>query len=945
MANKKFSDFTLKTTPTSGDFLVGYNGVDNIRIDPANLAGYPFLIDTQSLYSGFVPSGLSGNPQGNTVLGISAGNSLTTSSSNTLIGDSAGKSITNSSVQSVIIGKSAGEFKTIGSQSVLVGYEAGKNSSAGANVLVGYQAGLSNTGGNTIAIGENAARSNQSSSHLSIGATAGYSNTTGSGNTNIGHQAGAQITTGSNNTNLGYLAGANVTGNNNVLLGYRAGDDAGAWNNTIIIGHNGVTSPVGQSNFIVLGNSSHTTLQIPGIQSGASNGDVLTYNATLGKLELQTPSAGGATDLNGLSDVVVDLSSDNAFLINTSPYANLTSGTQNLIIGEGAGNALRNQASRNICIGYNAGSINQLGSGGVAIGNSSATTSGGIKNGFVAIGDNSGASDYGVCLGYYANGLAAGGRGIVAISYQAARFNTADYHISIGEQSGYSNTSGASNTNVGYQAGYSNTTGASRVMLGYEAGRNNTGSNNVFLGKATGKGAGSGSQTIAIGQGVMETASQINNSVLIGNYMAANCTSGADSTVAIGTNCLSVSGYSGEANTVVGHQAGNNLSSGDNNTLIGRSAGDSITSGSNLTVIGYDADASSATATNEITLGNASVTSFRIPGIQSGASDGDVLTFNSSAGKLELQAAGGGGASDLNGLSDCLVDTDSLYVGEVPSGLSGNPQGNTVLGIDCGNALTTGTLNTFFGRDAGKSATSALSNTFFGAGAGQSLTTNFNNCLFGVFAGQNITGRDNVGIGNIAFRFGGGDYNVCIGSTAGTGVNSGDYNTMVGTLTDGGSGNNNTLLGNGATRSSNSVNNEITLGNSSIATLRCAVTSITSLSDERDKSEIEDLSYGLAFIDALQPRQFVWDNRPETRIQTDDEGNQTEVEFYSDNKGKKDFGFIAQEVRELDNDTLRLVYTENEDKLEMSYGKLVPILVKAIQELKEEVEILKSQNN
>ena len=35
---------------------------------------------------------------------------------------------------------------------------------------------------------------------------------------------------------------------------------------------------------------------------------------------------------------------------------------------------------------------------------------------------------------------------------------------------------------------------------------------------------------------------------------------------------------------------------------------------------------------------------------------------------------------------------------------------------------------------------------------------------------------------------------------------------------------------------------------------------------------------------------------------------------------------------------------ENEDKLELSYGKLVPILVKAIQELKEEVEILKSQN-
>ena len=56
-------------------------------------------------------------------------------------------------------------------------------------------------------------------------------------------------------------------------------------------------------------------------------------------------------------------------------------------------------------------------------------------------------------------------------------------------------------------------------------------------------------------------------------------------------------------------------------------------------------------------------------------------------------------------------------------------------------------------------------------------------------------------------------------------------------------------------------------------------------------------------------------------------------------------GRYEQEVKELDNDTLRLVYDENPDKLELSYGKLVPILVKAIQELKEEVEILKSQNN
>ena len=126
---------------------------------------------------------------------------------------------------------------------------------------------------------------------------------------------------------------------------------------------------------------------------------------------------------------------------------------------------------------------------------------------------------------------------------------------------------------------------------------------------------------------------------------------------------------------------------------------------------------------------------------------------------------------------------------------------------------------------------------------------------------------------------------------------------MVGVNYNGGgvtTGSNNLLLGNNAAATSTSVSNEITLGNSSITSLRCAVTSITSLSDERDKSEIKDLEYGLAFIDALQPREFVWDNRPETEVKIDEDGNETEVEFYSANKGKKDFGFIAQEVRELD---------------------------------------------
>jgi len=369
-------------------------------------------------------------------------------------------------------------------------------------------------------------------------------------------------------------------------------------------------------------------------------------------------------------------------------------------------------------------------------------------------------------------------------------------------------------------------------------------------------------------------------------------------------------------------------------------------------VVGYDgtdnvritpanlAPAAPVTSVNSLT-GAVSLGLTQLDDVGSDGTNGQVLTTNGS-GSFTFATAGGGGASSLTGLSDCLVDTDSLYVGEVPAGLSGNPQSNTILGINAGNALTTGDDNTFVGNKAGMLATSAGNNTCIGEGAGEDNTTSPNNTYVGMRCGQHSTNRNNTAVGYSAFRNGDGQYNVAIGSSAGSGNNLGDYNTMLGNSTGSGTGDNNTLLGNAATRSSSSISNEITLGNSSITALRCAVTSITSLSDERDKSEIKDLEYGLAFIDALQPREFVWDNRAETTVEVDEDGNETEVEFYSANKGKKDFGFIAQEVRELDNETLRLVYTENEDKLELSYGKLVPILVKAIQELKEEVELLKS---
>jgi len=145
------------------------------------------------------------------------------------------------------------------------------------------------------------------------------------------------------------------------------------------------------------------------------------------------------------------------------------------------------------------------------------------------------------------------------------------------------------------------------------------------------------------------------------------------------------------------------------------------------------------------------------------------------------------------------------------------------------------------------------------------------------------------------------------------------------------SGSNVIVIGSAADASSSSVSNEITLGNSSIATLRCNVQTISSLSDARDKTNVIDLPEGLDFVTKLRPVKFEWATR---------DGNGKDGLF--------EHGFIAQDLqaaqKENDADYLNIVMDENPDRLEASYGKLVPILVKAIQELTMEVNKLKSND-
>ncbi|QDP60756.1 MAG: putative tail fiber protein [Prokaryotic dsDNA virus sp.] len=382
------------------------------------------------------------------------------------------------------------------------------------------------------------------------------------------------------------------------------------------------------------------------------------------------------------------------------------------------------------------------------------------------------------------------------------------------------------------------------------------------------------------------------------------------------------------------------------------------------------------TATGIVNLAN-----LKVSGAQ--GSDGQVLTSTGSGVAWEDASGGGGGASSLNGLSDVTIDGTSAYFINIPSGLSGNPANNLVIGDNAGNALTDGNSNVIIGHDAGDAITTGDFNVCLGVDAGTGHTTNSRSVYIGYQAGKLVNASSSVVIGERALDALSGAYNqhTVIGSQACTSTSSGnhqvafgyqalnsqtsgnkntavgyesledvttgDHNTALGyeagdqvtgeqnTLIGGSagssgtndltSGDNNTIIGYNAAASSATVNNEITLGNSSIATLRCQVTSITALSDKRDKENIQPSNYGLDVVDKLKPVTFDWNTRDGAKV------------------GQKDLGFIAQDLQEVDDENLKLVYDNNPEKLEASYGRLVPVLVKAIQELKAEIELLKSK--
>ena len=243
---------------------------------------------------------------------------------------------------------------------------------------------------------------------------------------------------------------------------------------------------------------------------------------------------------------------------------------------------------------------------------------------------------------------------------------------------------------------------------------------------------------------------------------------------------------------------------------------------------------------------------------------------------------------------------------------------NTAIGQSALVNNTTGARNTALGREAMLNNTTGIDNTALGRQALRDNTEGIDNTALGrTVMLNNTTGISNTAVGLSAMVFN----------------TTGNNNTAVGrdAMRENTTGNNNIAVGFGAGRSTSpftitTQDNRIVMGNDSHtdAYIRIAWT-VTS--DARDKTELAPIPHGLDFINGLSPTEY----------QFKAGGRDGEAD------GRRRYGFLAQDVLALEGDNPVIADAEDSENLKLHESYLVPVLVKAVQELSARVAELEGK--
>jgi len=313
----------------------------------------------------------------------------------------------------------------------------------------------------------------------------------------------------------------------------------------------------------------------------------------------------------------------------------------------------------------------------------------------------------------------------------------------------------------------------------------------------------------------------------------------------------------------------------------------------------------------------------------------------------------GGGSPNIGIGNSVLIN----YTGIGSTSIPGSYFGNVAIGVEALSNLTQGGGNYAIGRAALYSTKTGSNNVAIGDAC--MIAAGINQAGGTVYGGaESEVVDDNIAVGGAALFRARSSANVAVGreallrATTGEGSNtavgtaalketttgssnvaigaSAGYVSIAGTFSGNTTGSNNVFLGAYCLGPTAATSNTINLGNHNHSSLRCNVQTITGLSDGRDKTDIEELPLGLEFVSSLAPVKFTWNRRDDSIL-----------------NGTQDAGFIAQELQTVVADHsaewFGLVSEENPEVLEASYSKLIPVLVKAIQELKAKNDTLKAR--
>jgi hypothetical protein len=223
-----------------------------------------------------------------------------------------------------------------------------------------------------------------------------------------------------------------------------------------------------------------------------------------------------------------------------------------------------------------------------------------------------------------------------------------------------------------------------------------------------------------------------------------------------------------------------------------------------------------------------------------------------------------------------VTGTENVAVGYNALNLTTSPNGNTAVGANAMPANLTGAFNAAFGRNAMLSCTSGANNTALGVYALGGLLTGSNNTAIGLEAGGSLT----TGAGNCVLS----SY-----TSAGSNLPVFAFSTQ---------------------------NDRVAIGSSAVTNAYIQV-AWTVVSDARDKTDFQAIPHGLSFVQQLNPVSFYFKQSRDSDVKT----------------GIKRYGFKAQEILALEGADPVIIDTEDSEKLRYNGEALVPVLVKAIQEL------------